>query len=227
MKSLCLYAVGDCNTEGFHALPKEDNIPEQLSSIFKASGQNIQLINLGHTMTTTREGLDRVRNEVQSPDYLLINFGLVDAWVTSIPQVYIPYYPDNRFRKLGRKILKTTKKRLRHKIFNALVSRGEVVSPKEYVHNIDEMIRIARCRNSEVKILLWGTTFALNNPQRNVNIRRYNELLKDLSRSRNTLFLDIEEIVDSLPIEEAYLDDVHLSARSSVLIAARMNQLLM
>ena len=115
---------------------------------------------------------------------------------------------------------------LRHPVCKGIVSRGEVVSSEEYIRNIDEMIRIVRSRNSDVRILLWGTTLAFNSPERNDNIRRYNALLKEAANSLGVLYLDIEDIVSSLPTSEAYLDDVHLSAKCSTLIAEAMFQLL-
>jgi lysophospholipase L1-like esterase len=226
MEKIKIYAVGDCNTEGANSLPPGESIPEKLASVFESSGLSVTLVNLGQTMTTTREGLTRVQNEVTAPDILLINFGLVDAWVTSIPQVYVPYYPDNRWRKLGRKLIKSIKKLLRKPILNKMVTHGEVVSSEEYLNNFKEMIRIARSRNPEVKILLWSTTFALNDPQRNENIHRYNCLLKELAVTSDTLYLDISELVGSLQPSDAYLDDVHLSGKSSALIAETMVKLL-
>jgi lysophospholipase L1-like esterase len=226
MDRLNLYAVGDCNTGGADALPQGESLPDQLAAMLESSGVNVNLTNLGLTMTTTREGVAKVENEVHAPDFLLINFGLVDAWVTSFPQLYVNYYPDNGVRKFGRKVLKLVKKMLRSPALNKMVSRGEVVPPEEYVDNFKQMIRIARSRNSKVKILLWGTTLSTDNPQRNENIRCYNNLLESLAQEEGVLYLDIEEIVSAIDPAESYLDNVHLTGVCFERIATKIMPML-
>jgi len=226
MDRLNLYAVGDCNTGGADALPKGESLPDQLAAILESSGVNVNMTNLGLTMTTTREGVTKVNNDVHAPDFLLINFGLVDAWITAIPQCYVLYYPDNGVRKFSRKVLKMVKKVLRNPTLNKMVRRGEVVPAEEYVDNFRQMIRIVRSRNPNVKILLWGTTLSTDNPQRNENIRRYNKLLDSLAQEEDVLYLDIENIVTTMDTEDSYLDNVHLSGACFARIADKMLPLL-
>jgi lysophospholipase L1-like esterase len=226
MDKLNLYAVGDCNTSGADALPKGESLPDQLAVMLESSGMSLQVINLGHTMTTSREGVLKVQTEVQKPDIVLLNYGLADAWVTAIPQCYVLYYPDNTARKFARKGLKLLKKILRNPTLNKMVTRGEVVPAEEYIDNFRQMIRIIRSRNPNVKILLWGTTLSTDNPQRNENIRRYNDLLKKLSQEEDALYLDIEETVSDIDPTEAYLDNVHLTGLCFDRIAAQIMPML-
>ncbi len=226
MDKLNLYAVGDCNTGGADALPKGGCLPDQLAAMLESSGVHVNVTNLGRTMTTSREGVLKVKSEVQEPDIVLLNYGLADAWVTAIPQCYVLYYPDNGVRKFARKVLKLIKKVLRNQTLNKMVRRGEVVPPEEYVYNFRQMIHIARSRNPKVKILLWGTTLSTDNPQRNENIRRYNKLLESLAHEENALYLDIEVIVSDIDLAESYLDNVHLTGECFARIAYKMLQLL-
>ena len=85
MDKMNLYAVGDCNTGGADALPKGDSLPDQLAAMLESSGVRVNVVNLGHTMTTSREGVLKVKAEVQEPDIVLLNYGLADAWITAIP----------------------------------------------------------------------------------------------------------------------------------------------
>lgn len=222
MGNFFFYAIGDCNTIGANGLDPVDTIPAALSALLRADGKDVELFNAGHTMTTTREGVSRVVRQVKKPDLILINFGLVDAWVTAMPQVYVPYYPDSFFRRLGRRLLKVTKKRMRSGFIRKLVGEGEVVSPGEYKANITRMVALARAENPKVCVVLWGTPWARSNPQRSENIAHYNGLLQELARELDVLYCDTWPVLKQLSEKDAYLDEVHLSGKSARLIARRI-----
>src|SRR5262245_44611073 len=90
---LRVLAVGDCNTGGAAGAPLEDRVTERLVAHFASRGIDCRAQNLGFTMNTTREGLPRMERHAAPADLVLINFGLVDAWVTSLPWLYLSYYP--------------------------------------------------------------------------------------------------------------------------------------
>lgn len=208
---LRLQAVGDCNTEGADALPKGDSLPEKLKARLEQQRYAVTLQNLGYTMTTTREGVAKMELEAQPADVLLINFGLVDAWVTSIPQVYIPYYPDSRLRKFARKLLKSLKRRLRSPLARRLFPQGEVVGLEEYRRNLIRMIELARSKNPRVLAVLWSTPPTRSDQRRNANILRYNAVLHAVAHDYGALYIDAEEALAGIPGDRVYLDEVHLT----------------
>jgi len=222
MKKVSFYAIGDCNTSGADGLDKAETIPALLNGLLRDAGREVVLTNLGQTMNTSREGVSRVASQVSRPDLMLINFGLADAWVTSLPQVYVPYYPDSSWRRLGRRLLKICKRRLRSPFARRLVRQGEVVPPDEYRANIMRMVAMARAENPGVCIILWSTPWARNSPVRNENIARYNGFLRDLATELNLIYCDVWPVLERIPEEEAYLDEVHLTGRSAGLIARQM-----
>ena len=108
-----MLAVGDCNTYGIHDPPIGNTILDKFCERLEDDGTPPFSQNLGCGMATSREGVQRMRLDAKPADAMLINFGLVDTWITSIPKVYVPYYPDSWLRKRLRKLLKFVKRRLR------------------------------------------------------------------------------------------------------------------
>src|SRR5690606_11690055 len=101
-------------------------VPARLVKALSLTRSDWDLDNLGATMNTSREGVARLRACSRPADLLIINFGLVDAWVTSAPWLYVPYFPDNVIRKWSRKILKSVKRRLRSQAIRRLFGSGPV-----------------------------------------------------------------------------------------------------
>ena len=100
-----ILALGDCNTLGIQHL-KDNSYPERFANTI---GQTIN--NCGFTMSTTNEMLHFFRDfKKEDTEIILIQYGLVDSWKTFKYAPYILYYPDNRWRKLLRKIVKKYKK---------------------------------------------------------------------------------------------------------------------
>ncbi|MFN0199075.1 MAG: SGNH/GDSL hydrolase family protein [Planctomycetaceae bacterium] len=218
-RALRLLAIGDCNTEGCRQLPRQASIPAQVAMSLEQRGYIVDVQNWGCTMSTTREGLARLQAQPIAADLVLINFGLVDAWVTTIPKIYIPYYPDSFLRKWGRKILKMVKRRLRHPRLERFVPQGEVVSLAEYRANIERMISAIRSANPDAEIVLWGTVPVQHDEIRNRKLIDYNNTLRELAQMKNIRYIEAGEIVKQLPVDEAYLDAVHLSEPALRLIA--------
>ena len=173
-------------------------------------------------MATTREGVELMRRDAKPAEVVLINFGLVDTWVTSIPRIYVPYYPDSYLRKNLRKLLKSVKRRLRSPWLRRFVPRGQVVPIDEYAQNISAMISIARDQNPEATILLWGSPPVQNDPARNANLEQYNRRLELIAAETNSLFVATTTLVNQFSDEEAYLDAVHLNDVATEAIAIQL-----
>ena len=92
--SKTMLALGDCNTgsvEKYNNL----NIFDRLKCRLANQDIEVDIDNLGKAMYTTREGV-HLTHEMSKPyDYAVLNFGLVDSWVTSIPDWYVLYYPSH------------------------------------------------------------------------------------------------------------------------------------
>jgi lysophospholipase L1-like esterase len=223
---LRLLAVGDCNTGGAEGAPLEERITERLAAQFAARGIECRVQNLGFTMNTTREGVPRMERHAEPADLVLINFGLVDAWVTSLPGFYLSYYPDNRGKRWARKALKWVKRRLKSPLLRSLVPLGEVVPIDEYEQQMRRMLAIARAGNPEVKIVLWGTVPVPGDEPRTANIARYNERLRGIAASeQNVWYLDPGPLIQGLSQREAYRDHVHLTRLAAERIAVAVVQL--
>lgn len=208
---LRLLALGDCNCIGSEHLSAGANLPDTLGRRLAQQGFPVIVCNLGLTMSTSREGLSRMR-EAGAADLVLINYGLVDAWMTTLPGIYIPYYPDNAIRRRSRKLLKSLKRRLRSPHLRRFIPMGEVVPLEEYQRNILDIVELARQRNPESTIILWGTAPTRHDEVRNRNLQRYNACLETLARQRGCHYLDTGKWLAELPAQDIYLDDVHLSA---------------
>ena len=223
---LRLLALGDCNTGGANGTAAEDQVPFRLAERLSSAERKCTVQNLGRTMSTSREGLARMRRDAGEADLLLLNFGLVDAWVTSIPRVYLSYYPDHRLKRLARKLLKWVKRKLRSPWLRRIAPTGEVVPIDEYESNLRAILDLARRRNPEVQIVMWGTVGVRDDPLRTDNIERYNERLRQIASSEeNACYLDSRAVMAALDADAAYLDHLHISAAAADRIAAEMAKL--
>jgi lysophospholipase L1-like esterase len=217
---LRILAVGDCNTGGVEGAAPETRMPFQAAAKLNEAGIACSLRNLGRTMSTSREGVARLQAEGTPADLLLLNFGLVDAWVTSIPQVYISYYPDHAAKKWARKLLKSVKRRLRSPWLRRWVPIGEVVPVIEYERNIRRILEIARGQNPDVFCILWGTVAVPDDEVRSHNIIRYNDCLRSIAdEDPQTAYLDATDQIRGLAVNEAYVDHVHISQEAAERIA--------
>ena len=220
--SLSVLALGDCNTCGISVPPIGNTILDKFCRCLEQAGYPAHGQNLGYGMATSREGVALAKARARFADILLLNFGLVDAWVTSIPQVYVPYFPDSRSKKLVRKALKYTKRHLRTPLLRRIVPCGNVVPLTEYRTNMQEIIEVVRRLNPAVWVMLWGSPPVQNDSQRNTDLLRYNSELHDLANSMGASYLPTKPIIDNLSTSRAFLDKVHLNEPASAAIAAGM-----
>lgn len=215
-----LVALGDCNTHTGD--PLQGTIPRGLVEALSAAGVETQLSNLGGGMETCREGLARLHNTPVTADIATINYGLVDAWSTCVPGLYVPYYPDSFVRKRLRKALKFTKRRLLTSGLRRWLPSGTVVPETEFRDRIRQMIHTLRQRNAGVVIYVWGTVLVANHPERNRLLLEYNDHLQHVAESENATFVDSEQVVADLPPSQRTLDGVHLTPAAAARITSVM-----
>ncbi|SFH58604.1 Lysophospholipase L1 [Planctomicrobium piriforme] len=215
-------AVGDCNTKAGAGLPRSEAFPAKLLDFLQGLGLHCELDNLGATMNTSREGVARLADCATPADLLLLNFGLVDSWVTSIPWLYISYYPENILKKPARKLLKNFKRRLRSPRLRELVGVGPVVPVEEYRRNLQQMIATERSRNPSVQVVLWGSVMTRHSPERDVRLQSYNQVLQEIAAEASCVYFDAAPVVRRWPAERIYVDDVHLSGEAAALLAREL-----
>lgn len=211
-------ALGDCNTVASEKLCPADAVPSKLIDVFASRGIDCVLDNLGGTMNCSREGVNRMRRVTTPCDVLLVNYGLVDSWVTSVPMLYVPYFPDNALRRQLRKLLKTFKRGLRANWIRQWIPSGFVVPPVEFRRNISRIIENARDLNPATQIVLWSTVRVKDQPARNAHIEQYNAILRDIAVSNACTFLDVEESLASFQ-GNPYFDNFHLNGEGALHIA--------
>jgi lysophospholipase L1-like esterase len=180
-----ILALGDCNTLGVKYL-KGNAYPEMFAKALEKTVENC-----GFTMSTTHEMLYFFENfKEQEKEIVLIQYGLVDSWKTFKYAPYVLYYPDNKIRKIFRKIVKKYKKIAKKIKLNKLLGVSNVVSLDEY--DIDTIPNLEISRNSEIV--------------------RYNQVLFHLSKQYDHVHY-VEVYDDFLDRPEYYLDNTHMNER--------------
>ena len=203
-----ILALGDCNTLGIKHL-KGDAYPERFAKALDAS-----LVNCGYTMSTTNEMLHFFRDfKEEDTEIILIQYGLVDSWKTFKYAPYVLYYPENRWRKLLRKIVKKYKKTAKSIGLNRLLGVSNVVGLEAYRNNIESVIK----QSPGCKIFLIST-IPHRDTSRNSEIMRYNEVLLALSQQyEDVYFIDVYK--DFLDHPEYYLDRTHMNEKGYEMIS--------
>ncbi|MGD9853541.1 MAG: SGNH/GDSL hydrolase family protein [Planctomycetaceae bacterium] len=215
--TLKLLALGDCNTRG---TADGESLVGHLAQRLQAAGFPCEAVNWGHTMTTTREGLARIRRDRPYADLAMVNYGLVDSWITTVPQFYVPYFPETWSRSYCRKLLKFAKRRLRSPWIERWVPKGAVVSLEEYGRNLNAVITGLRCVNPAIVCVLWSTPPVQGNAARNVHIARYNARMASIASAAGCVFIDSAAVLRSQSAANAYVDAVHLSGASFRLLGS-------
>lgn len=193
-----IVAVGDCNTLGAGGL-KGKSYPEKLA---RKTGAPVH--NLGHTMATTREGINILHDYPGGADCLLIQFGLVDSYKTFKYSPYVLYYPDNIIRKQYRSLVKKFKKICRKYGLNRRLGETNTVSPAEYESNIRKMIGLSSAK--EVFLL---DTIPNKRLELNSEIMRYNSVLANIcSDYTHCTKVDLYDIFIN-NLSNYYLDETH------------------
>ncbi|WP_227546034.1 SGNH/GDSL hydrolase family protein [Marinobacter fonticola] len=206
-------AYGDCNTEGIR------QFTGQLWAERVAQALDMPLTNCGHTMSTTRE-LRRYAQDYPPATYrvAMIQYGLVDSWLTFRGAPYVLYYPDSLKRKLARKLVKKLKKWARSFHLQARLGAVEQVPLDEYLAHIRTVVSSA----PTTLFVLVGTA-PNKDESRNPRILRYNAALMALAgQSDNTLYVDA---YDALWDQRGYTlmaDGTHLTDDGHALLAEKV-----
>ena len=206
---LRLIAYGDCNTS---CLPGGDGLafPEEVASVLGA-----EVKNLGHTMSTTRELL-RLARDFPPADHgiALIQYGLVDSWLTFRHAPYVLYYPDNPWRKVLRKLVKKIKKCARSLRLQNLLGAANVVPLDEYRHNIRTVVTAAPA----TRFYIISTAPNLDEP-RNPIITSYNKALADLcAELPNATYIETYATLYPRRHELYLADGTHLNAAGQAVV---------
>jgi len=208
--------LGDCNTLGTPEI-QGDAYPEKL-------GRNIDvdILNCGHTMSTTREGLEYFKAKYDpSIDIICIQYGLVDSWQTFKYSPYVLYYPDSKRRKIGRKLTKKFKKLCKKLGLNKIIGTNNVVPLKEYIQNILTIMQGA----NNCSIILIDTAPNKDN-SRNPDIENYNEALSELAAQHASMFkLSIYHDFATTQ-QDHYIDPNHISHEGHQFIADSLANLI-
>lgn len=195
-------ALGDCNTQG-----DPNNFGNAYPERF-AKEMGWSVMNFGHTMSTTREGLQYFKCiQSQEADVLSIQFGIVDSWVTFKGAPFVLYYPDTKWRKFLRKIVKKIKKYGRKFNFHSLLGTRNVVEVDEYIKNIQYIID-----NSKARVIYLIEIYPNLDLSREVNILRYNEALKTICDNKRVFFVPVFNALKPNINGENYDDTTHLSS---------------
>lgn len=209
-----ILALGDCNTLGVGRLEK-NSYPERLAKVL-----DLEVINCGYTMATTREGLSLLQRNINTNCVLLlIQFGLVDSYPTFKYAPYIRYYPDNPLRKQLRSIVKKIKKLSRKHGLNKRFGEKNVTHEKAYSANILQMLQVA----GQTTTLLIDT-IPNKQPGRNKHIQHYNELLTILASQyphciKINLFEDFMRNINNF-----YIDETHCNSTGYDFITEKILQ---
>ncbi|WP_163335850.1 SGNH/GDSL hydrolase family protein [Desulfopila sp. IMCC35008] len=206
-----IVAIGDCNTLGAGRCEKR-GYPEKVAERLGA-----EIVNRGHTMATSREGIHLLKEEVVKADCVLIQFGLVDSYKTFKYSPYVLYYPDNFIRKNLRALTKKYKKICRNQGLNKIIGEVNVVPAEEYEHNIRSMVELASPR----KVVLIDTV-PNKQLERNGEIQRYNGILDSIAAdypfcTRVKLYADFIDGLDTL-----YADPTHCNNEGYEKIAEKI-----
>lgn len=207
-----LLALGDCNTLGIKNCHNNTYV-EKFSSLM-----NLIPLNFGYTMSTTNEGVIFFDNNFdENCEYISIQYGLVDSWVTFKYSPYVLYYPDNLFRKIARKFVKKYKKICKILGLNTILGIKNVVSIENYERNIEKIIK-----SSMGKHILLIETVPNKDFSRNNRIKKYNKILKRLSdKYNNCLYIEIYDYFFE-NIDELYIDDTHINEYGHEYIAKKI-----
>lgn len=209
----CAVAYGDCNTEGVKGVRLKlwpELVCDELS---------LALRNCGHTMSTTRELLFYNRDYPASGYSLaLIQYGLVDSWLTFRGAPYVLYYPDSPRRKVARKLVKKLKKWARAWHLQDRFGAVAQVPLPEYINNIQRVVDSA----PDTVFVLVATAPNLDEP-RNPRIKQYNHALCELAQRReNVVYAETFEDLWSCRKRALMADGTHLTGLGHELVAERV-----
>ena len=210
-----ILSFGDCNMLGVKEYYKNSYVERFAKKLSKSCN------NLGYTMATTREMIYLFHNYNEDEvEVILIQYGLVDSWKTFKYAPYVLYYPDNKFRKIYRKIIKKYKKIAKSLKLNDILGTQNVVPLNEYKDNIENIIK-----NAEDKIIILIDTVPNHQLDRNSEIMKYNIVLSELSKKYSNCYkLDIYDIFLE-HLNDYYLDQTHINDKGYSIISDKLEKL--
>ena len=211
-----ILSLGDCNMLGVKDCYKNSYV-EKFSKKFSKSYKN-----LGYTMATTREMMYFFQDNYNDNEVeiILIQYGLVDSWKTFKYAPYVLYYPDNKFRKIYRKIVKKYKKIAKSLKLNDIFGTQNVVPLDEYKNNIETVVK-----KSKNTIIILIDTLPNHQLYRNVEIEKYNQALNELVEQYDNCYkLNIYEIFLN-NMNSLYLDDTHINDLGYDIITEELEKL--
>ncbi|MFW2365269.1 MAG: SGNH/GDSL hydrolase family protein [Desulforhopalus sp.] len=206
-----IVAVGDCNTLGIKEM-RGNCFPERLGEMLGAD-----VLNLGHTMATTREGFNILQDNLGDVDCLLIQYGLADCYRTFTYAPYVLYYPDNLLRKISRRLVKKYKKLCRKNGLNNRLGETNTVPPYEFETNLRKMIALSSAKDIVIVDILPNKRLRLNE-----DVIAYNAIIgrvcADFDHCKKVdLYDDFINNFDSY-----YMDETHSNAEGHDRIAQRI-----
>jgi len=206
-----ILALGDCNTLGVGELQGKAYANLFAKSIDKS------IKNCGFTMSTTREMKYFFQDFIEDDtEIILIQYGLVDSWKTFKYAPYVLYYPENKIRKIARKIVKKYKKITKSLGLNTLLGVANVVALQEYEENIESLIMKA-----ENRVILLVETVPNLDTSRNSEIRKYNQIMQQLANKYDHVHC-VEVYDDLIDKPNRYQDKTHLNATGYQLVANKI-----
>lgn len=203
-----ILALGDCNMLGVGSL-EHHSYPEEFAKKINKSVKNC-----GYTMSTTREMVHFFNAfKSDSTEIILIQYGLVDSWQTFKYSPYVLYYPDNKFRKIFRKMVKKYKKICKRLGLNSLFGTKNVVEPNEYKDNLQYVIQ-----NSSNCLIFLIDTIPNQDVSRNTEIVKYNNIMQEISNEYSNVYkINLYNLFENK--NELYLDATHLNSQGITLVA--------
>ena len=204
-----LLAVGDCITRGVKQCEGR-SYPE-----LAGDSLGCRVTNCGFTMSTSREGIHLLEDNLNDGhDCVILQFGVADSHVTFRFAPYILYYPDHPSRKIIRNIVKKYKKLTKSYGLNKWLGETRVVPENEYQANYHYMIDCCGDR-----LVILPETVPQQEIHRNPGIKRYNEILEELSRQHdNCVYVEVyDDLVGNM--ESLYLDKGHPNGHGYDLMA--------
>ncbi len=206
-----ILALGDCNTLGTGELKGKAYADLFAKSIEKS------IKNCVFTMSTTRE-MHYFFQDFMADDteIILLQYGLVDSWKTFVYAPYVLYYPDNKIRKIARKIVKKYKKITRLIGLNHIFGTSNVVPLKEYEKNIESLIVEVQNR-----VVLLVETVPNLDTSRNSEIIRYNQIMQQLANKYDYVYC-VEVYNDFVDNANLYQDETHLNIIGYELVAKKI-----
>jgi lysophospholipase L1-like esterase len=207
-----LLSLGDCNTRGFKET-YTNAYPEKLAKML-----NLNVINCGCTMSTTREGVRFFDDSFDSNISLItIQYGLVDSWKTFRFAPYSLYYPDTFWRKIIRKFIKKIKKIGRFLKLKRWLGEVSVVSINEYKTNIRSIIETAT--NTPIILI---ETFPNHDAARNTAIKEYNKSLHAIAANYSNVKVISVYSHFLKHLDSYYFDQTHINSSGHSFVAKEL-----